>query len=51
VLKRGTIRKETEYHPLMGVANDVSIDISGDERDQLNRLLTRFETAVVGRAE
>jgi hypothetical protein len=48
---RGTIRKQTEYHLLMDVANDVSIDISGEERDQLNRLSTRFEPTVVGRAE
>jgi hypothetical protein len=47
--------REHPGHPLnhvnVVIASDVSIDISGEERDQLNRLLARFEKTAVGRAE
>jgi hypothetical protein len=46
VLKRGCIRSETEYHLLKALADDLSNDISDDERSTIDRLIHAFGKGV-----
>lgn len=45
ILKRGTIRNDTEFYLINGIVVDLVNDISDDERATLQRLLDSYETA------
>ena len=43
VIKRGSIKTETEYYLVAGVVNDLSTQISAQERFSLEQLLEAYE--------
>jgi len=44
VVKRGSIRNETEYHMIHGVVVDLGNSASAEERESLQRMLETFES-------
>lgn len=49
ITKRGTIRNDTEYYLINGIAVDLASAISDEERVTLQRLLDRYEVAARGK--
>jgi hypothetical protein len=43
ILKRGRIRNDTEFYLLTGIASDMSLTLSEDERQKVDRLLAEYE--------
>jgi hypothetical protein len=43
IMKRGRIRNETEYYLLKGMASDLTVDLSVEERARIDMLLHKFE--------
>lgn len=50
VLKRGSIKTETEYYLITGILADLSSGMSEEERAQLQQLSDQFEDRAVARA-
>ena len=46
IIKRGSLKSETEYYLVNGLLCDLSADISSNEREFLNNLLVEFESNV-----
>ena len=46
ILKRGSIRNETEYYLINGIVVDMANGIPEEERDALQRLMDAFENTV-----
>jgi hypothetical protein len=47
VLRRGRIRNTTEFYLLNGIASDQSLDLSSQERSDIDALLVRYEQDVM----
>jgi hypothetical protein len=47
ILKRGTLRDETEYYLIQNVVNDQAIQLDLSERAALARMIDHFETRAV----
>ena len=43
LLKRGSIRDETEFHLVSGIVSDASAKMPGEERVQLQRMIDAYE--------
>jgi len=43
ILKRGSIKNETEYYLINGLLCDLSSDVSNDERDLMSKMVSDFE--------
>lgn len=50
IVKRGSIRDETEYHLITGLVVDQASDIDADQRASLQRLLDAYERSIDNRS-